>query len=255
MKFKIVIVVLVVFCIGLAIALFATKKQSEDQHVTDVSSIVDFSNQVVNANLKINDLNQVNLALTNDIAASQEQLAQLSNNLSAAAVTLANSKTALAGAQDQIASLNAHIADLDAQNKALDQRASDLTNTIAGLNQSIAAIQDKLATSDNNNKYLQQELQKQMAQKAEIEHKFNDLDQLRDQVKKIKSELFVARRVQLMKNDISEKKGAELLMSRAITAPVKSTAGGNYGLNVEIGSDGSVNVIPALGAETNSAAH
>jgi len=255
MKFKIVIVVLVVFCIGLAIALFATKKQSEDQHVTDVSSIVDFSNQVVNANLKINDLNQVNLALTNDIAASQEQLAQLSNNLSAAAVTLANSKTALAGAQDQIASLNAHIADLDAQNKALDQRASDLTNTVAGLNLSIAAIQAKLATSDNNNKYLQQELQKQMAQKAEIEHKFNDLDELRNQVKKVKSELFVARRVQLMKNDISQKKGAEMLMSRAVTAPTKSGANGNFGLNVEIGSDGSVNVIPALGADTNSAAH
>jgi chromosome segregation ATPase len=255
MKIKIVIVILVVFCIALAIALFANKKQTEERHVADVSSIVDFSNQVVNAQLQISDLNQVNLALTNDIAASQEQLAQLSNNLAAAAVTLANSKTALSGAQDQIASLNSHISDLEAQNKELDQRASDLTNTVDQLNQSIEAIRLKLATSDSNNKYLQQELQKQMAQKAEIEHKFNDLDQLRDQVKKIKSELFVARRVQLMKNDISQKKGAELLMSRAITAPNKSDAGGNYGLNVEIGSDGSVNVIPALGAATNSAAH
>jgi chromosome segregation ATPase len=255
MKFKILIVVLVVFCIGLAIAFFANKKQTEERHVADVNSIVDFSNQVVNANLKINDLNQVNLALTNDIAASQEQLTQLSNSLAAAAATLANSKTALAGAQDQISSLNSRISDLETQNKALDQHASELTNTIAGLNLSIATIQDKLATSDNNNKYLQQELQKQMAQKAEIEHKFNDLDQLRDQVKKIKSELFVARRVQLMKNDISQKKGAELLMTRAITAPVKAGTNGNFGLNVEIGSDGSVNVIPALGAATNSAAH
>jgi len=255
MKFKIVIVVLIVFCIALAIALFASKQQTEERHVADVNSIVDFSNQVVGANLQISELNQVNLALTNSIAASQEQLAQLSNNLAAAAVTLANSKTALTGAQDQISSLNAHISDLEAQNQALNQRASDLTNTVSQLNLSIDEIRNKLATSDNNNQYLQQELQKQMAQKAEIEHKFNDLDQLRNQVKKIKSELFVARRVQLMKNDISQKKGAELLMSRALTAPVKAGAAGNYGLNVEIGSDGSVNVIPALGADTNSAAH
>ncbi len=220
-----------------------------------MNSIVDFSNQVVDANLKINDLNQVNLALTNDLALSQDQMTQLSNNLAAAAVTLAGSKAALASAQDQITSLNSHITDLETQNQTLDQRANELSNTVSQLNLSIAGINTKLTTADSNNAYLQQQLQKQMALKAEIEHKFNDLDQLRDQVKKIKTELFVARRLQLMKNDNSQKKGAELLMSRAVFVTNTPAATGNYGLNVEVGSDGSVRVIPALGASTNAAAH
>lgn len=254
MKTKIIAVILAVVSLGLAIALWATKKQNEEQRAADLNAIVDFSNQVVNAHLKINDLTQVNLALTNDLAASQEQLAQLSNNLAAAAATLANSKTALAGAQDQIAGLNARIADLESRNKDLDLRASELTNTVAQLNLSIADIRGKLATADNNNAYLQQELQKQMAMKAEMEHKFNDLDQLREQVKKVKTDLFVARHAQLMKNDSSQKKGAELLKTPAALA-TNNSAPGNYGLNVEIGSDGSIRVIPAEGATNAPAAH
>jgi chromosome segregation ATPase len=261
MKTKLVIVVLAVVCVGLAIAFFATKQQSEGQHVVDVKSIGDLSNQVVTANQKITEINQVNLELKNDVLLSQQQLTLLSNNLTAAAATLENSKAALAenqaaltNAQAKIADLNIRIADLDAQNQALDLRAGELTNTVAQLNLMITATRSKLALSENNGAYLQQELQKQMAQKAEIEHKFNDLDELRQQVKKVKTDLFVARRGQLMKYDNSQKKGAELLISRALVAPSSSSVSVNYGLNVEVGSDGSVRVIPPLGAATNAPA-
>ena len=49
MKIKVVIVILVVACAGLAVALFATKKQADEQHDTDLTSINEFSNQVVDA--------------------------------------------------------------------------------------------------------------------------------------------------------------------------------------------------------------
>ncbi len=253
MKLKIVIVILAVACAGLLIGLFAVKKQGEDQHVADLSSIVDFSNQVVNANLKINDLNQVNLMLTNDLAASQQQASEFSNSLAAATVTIASTKASLATAQGQITNLNTRIVDLETENKVLDQRAGELTNTIAKLDLLIQDTRSQLAASQNNNAYLQQELQKQMAQKAEIEHKFNDLDELRQQVKKIKTDLFVARRLQFMKNDNSQKKGAQLLIEKSVPTASVSTPG--YGLNVEVGSDGSVKVIPPLGAPTNAPAH
>ena len=184
MKIKVVIVLLAVAVIGLAIALFAVKKSGEEQHMTDVSSIVDFSNQVVNANLKINDLNQVNLMLTNDLALSQQQSAQLSNSLVAAAATIAASEATIATARDQITNLNLRIGDLETQNKVLDQRASELTNSIAQLNSLIEDTRSKLDASETNSAFLQQALQSQLAQKAEIEHKFNDLDELRTQVKK-----------------------------------------------------------------------
>ncbi len=272
MKIKIAIVILAVACLGLGIALFATKKQGDEQHATDVSSIVDFSNQVVNANVQLNDFRQTNLALTNDLAAAQQQLAlsqqqadQLSNSLAAASAalnstkaSLASTQTTLASAQDQIASLNTHISDLETQNKVLDQRATELTNTIAQLSTSIENTQNQLAIAETNRVFIEQELEKQMAQKAELEHKFNDINEVRAQVKKLRDEMFVARRLQLMKNDNGNKKGAELLMQHnpvPVAASTTNKAPVNYDLNVEVGSDGSVRVIPPLNTATNSAVH
>ena len=248
MKTKVVIVALAVVCIGLAVGLFAVKKQGADQHAADVSSIIDFSNQLVSAGLKINDLNQVNLMLTNDLAASQQQAAQLSNSLAAATAAIADGKAALAGAQDQITNLNLRLSDLEVQNKVLDQRASDLTNTIAKMNSLIDDTRARLAASETNSVFLQQELQKEMAQKAEIEHKFNDLDELRAQVRKVKTDLFIARRLQLEKNDNGTLHAAQLLIQRSAPATNAAAPAGGYGLNVEVGSDGSVRVIPPLGA-------
>ena len=94
-----------------------------------------------------------------------------------------------------------------------------------------------------------------MAQKAALEHKFNDLDELRQQVKKIKSDMFVARRLQIMKYDNSQKKGAELMTYRRDNPYTPPPTDASSSLNVEIGSDGSVRVIPPLVAPTNSAAH
>ena len=267
MKIKIVIVSLVVVCIGLGIALFATKQQGEDQHRRDVDAINDFSNQLVGANSHLDELRQVNLQLTNDLALSQQQAAQLSNTIASANATLEQTKTSLASAKDQINGMNVQIAALEAQNKVLEQRANDLTNTIAQLGVSIENTQQRLAITETNRIFLEQELQKEMAQKAELEHKFNDLGELRTQVKKVRDEIFIARRLQLMKNDNGNKKGAELLIQRTVTptnaptvaAPVvparaATAPRSNYDLNVEVGSDGTVKVIPPLGA-TNTAAH
>jgi len=261
MKTKIAIIVLAVASFGLVIAMFATKKQAEKQHEDDVSSISDFSNQVVNAEVKINDLSQVNIALTNDLAASRTQIAlssqqveQLSNSLTTITGALKTTQDSLDATRGQVASLTMKVGDLEAQNKALDQRAAELTNALVQLNGLIEETRNKLAVSNTDRQFLQAELQKQLAQKAEIEHRFNDLAELRLQVKKIKTEMFVARRTRLDKNGNIFKKGAELLIQRTVVAPKPSAAKpGNYDLNVEVGSDGSVKVIPPLPA-TNSAA-
>jgi chromosome segregation ATPase len=261
MKTKIIIVVLAVACVGLGIALIATKSLSDEQHNKDVSSIGDFSNQVVNADQHIDSLNQVNLSLTNDLALSRQQASDLSNSLFATSTALASTKSSLASAQDQvvtltnqISGLNDQIADLQSQNHVLDQRASDLTNTIAQLNVQIEATYDKLAIAETNNAFIQAELQKQLAEKADLEHKFNDLNEVRAQVRKLKDELFVARRMELEKYENGTKKGGALLIQRTPLSPPKPKVAPDYDLNVEVGSDGSVKVIPPLGV-TNSPAH
>jgi chromosome segregation ATPase len=136
------------------------------------------------------------------------------------------------------------MASLETRNQVLDQRAAALTNAIASLNAQIADTQQKLAGSETNNAFLEKELQRQTAAKAELESKFNNLSTVRAQVKKLKDDLLVARRLQWMREGSdpgSQQKGAQLLMQRTASAPARPP---HYDLNVEVSSDGSIHVIP-----------
>jgi chromosome segregation ATPase len=258
MKMKIGLVILVAVCVGLLIALIATKKAADEQHKTDDAAILDFSNQLVTAHTSIDDLNQANLVISNDLASTRDAFVAVSNNLVETSTELTNTQYSLQNAQDQLTNLNSRISDLEAQNKILDERAATLTNTIAMLDAQITETQQKLATSETNNDFLTAQLQTQMALKAELEHKFSDLDTVRAQVKKLRDEAFVARRLQWMasgNNSGTQPKGAEMLMqhSSTVTATnVSTNLPPHYDLNVEVGSDGSVHVIPPV---TNSPAH
>ena len=256
MKSKIGIVILAAICVGLLVALFATKKSAEDQRKSDEDQILQFSNDLVTANSSINDLNQVNLMLTNDLSASHQSFAEVSNNLAQAASALADMKASLQGAEDEITNLNSRITDLEAQNKTLDDRAATLAGNVQTLDSQIAVTQAKLTSSETNNEFLTAELHKQMAQRAELEHKFNDLDQVRAQVKKLRDEMFVARRLEWMNAGTSpgtQPKGAQLLMQRT-PASTNAARSSQYDLNVEVGSDGSIHVIPAPTNSSDNAA-
>jgi chromosome segregation ATPase len=268
MKPKIIIIVLAVVAVVLAIVLISVKTQDNDQLTAAANTITQFSNDLSTASTKILELNQVNLKLTNDLSLSQQEVAQLttvlintSNSLNAAASNLNNTKASLQTAQDQISNLNGRINDLESQNKVLDDKASQLNAKIAELNEQIADTMKKLSESQTNNAFLTAELQKQLALKAELERKFNNLDEVRAQVKKLRDEAFVARRLQLMKNSATEHKGAELLIQRVSqTSTSSAKMPPHYDLNVEVGSDGSVRVIPPLqpasGSQpTNAPAH
>jgi chromosome segregation ATPase len=244
MKIKLGIVILAVACGGLAIALFATKKAADERLKTDAYAILDFSNQLVAATANLDELRQVNLMLTNDLAGSRQEALTFSNQFTEASGTLASTKVSLQSAQDQIASLNSRIAGLETRNQVLDQRAAALTNAIASLNAQIADTQQKLAGSETNNGFLEKELQRQTAAKTELESKFNNLSTVRTQVKKLKDDLLIARRLQWMRERSepgSQQKGAQLLMQRTASAPARPP---HYDLNVEVSSDGFIHVIP-----------
>jgi uncharacterized protein (DUF3084 family) len=242
MKTKIGIVVLVAACAVLAIAWLATKKQVEDQHKKDADAILGFSNQWFIANEKLGELRQVNFSFSNNLAVSRQEALTFSNRFIEVSGSLAGTKASLQSAQEQVANLNGRIGDLETQNQALEQRAAALTNGIAGLNTQIADTQQKLANSETNNAFLEKELQRQTTAKAELERKFNDLSQVRTQVKKLREDLVVTRRVQWVRSGTDPNtphKGAQLLVQRL--TPARPT---HYDLNVEIGSDGSIHVVP-----------
>ncbi len=243
MTTKIGLVALVVACAVIVGAWFATQKQVADQRKKDADAILDFSNQWVVASEKLDELRQVNLSLTNSLAASRQEALTFSNQFLEVSSTLAGARASLQSAQEQVANLNGRITDLEAQNQALDQRAAALTNSIAGLDAQIADTQHTLADSETNNPFLEKELQRQTAAKSELERKFNDLGQVRSQVKKLHEDLVVTRRLQWTRtgmNPSSPQKGAQLLMQHL--TPARPT---HYDLNVEVGSDGTIHVIPS----------
>src|SRR5208282_3959938 len=123
MRTQLGIVILVVVCVGMVVALMTEKKRADTQQKKDVNTILEFSNQLVTADLNLDDLHQVNLVLTNDLAATRQTLTLLSNQYVTTAASLSKTSAALKSAQDQIA-------DLEAQNQALDQRVAEMTNTI-----------------------------------------------------------------------------------------------------------------------------
>jgi len=255
-------IVLAIVCAGLVIALVAMKHQADRQQEASANAIVDFSNQLTTAATTIDDLRQVNLTLNSDLATNREISAALSNSLAQTVSALASTTASLQDAHEQIVNLNQHISDLEAQNEVLDQRVTALTNNIASLSMQIAFTQVKLLTSETNNEFLESELKHQIAEKEELQHKYNDLDDVRQQVKKLKTDLIVARRLEWVREGIDPSKltkGGEILMQ--LTAPSANSAapvdkippplGTNFDLNVEVNSDGSVHVIPPL---TNTSA-
>ena len=245
MQTKLGIVILAVACGGLVIALFATKNTADERLKKDADAILDFSNQLVAATANLDELRQVNLMLTNDLAGSRQETLTFSNQFTETSGTLASTKASLRSAQEQIASLNRRMAGLETRNQVLDQRAAALTNAIASLNAQIADTQQKLAGSETNKAFFEKELQRQTAAKAELESKFNNLSTVRAQVKKLKDDLLVARRLQWMRDGSeagSQQKGAQLLMQHMASAPPQPP---HYDLNVEVGSDGSIHVIPS----------
>ncbi len=241
MKTQLGVVILVVVCVGLVVALVAGRKRADNLQKKDTDTILDFSNQLTTANVSLDELRQVNLMLTNDLDASRQTLTILSNQYVATSASLSNTTAALKTAQDEIA-------DLEAQNRALDQRAADMTNTIANLSTQIAETQMKLVQSETNNTFLESELKRQVAEKAELERKFNNLSQVRTQVRKLRNDLLIARRLQWMRegtDPAQQRKGAQALMARGSTTN-RIVGPAHYDLNVEVSSDGSVQVVPAM---------
>ena len=212
MKTQLGIVILVVVCVGMVVALMAEKKRAETQQKKDVDTILDFSNQLTTASANLDELRQVNLMLTNDLDATRQTLTVLSNQyVDRLPLRSPKPTAALKTAQDQIA-------DLEAQNQALDQQAAEMTNTIANLSAQIADTQMKLVESETNNAFLESELKRQVAEKAELERKFNNLSQVRAQVRKLRDDLLIAQRLKWMREGTDpgqQRKGAQLLMARA----------------------------------------
>ena len=84
-----------------------------------------------------------------------------------------------------------------------------------------------------------------MAEKAELERQFTDIALLREQVRRLKEDLSVERRMEWIRKGIwasGEMKGAQMLIQGTKPPPKPRQ---DFDLNVEVNSDGTVRRIPS----------
>jgi chromosome segregation ATPase len=243
-----VILLAAVLCVGLGVALFQTKRQAIVEKQKDTETISTLSNKWVEIDSKLNEQKQVNLTLEKDVEARKQALSELTNKYSEVSDALAKTADALKQtvelSKEEIAKRDAKIADLEKQNQDLDLRAADLSTAITNLTGQISETQRKLAASEGDKAFLEGELKRLMAEKAELERQFNDLAVVRAQVAKLREELNVSRRLEWIRKGLfpdDQVKGATLLVQKA-PAPAPDT--NRYDLNVEVNADGSVRVLP-----------
>ena len=115
---------------------------------------------------------------------------------------------------------------------------TDLNGQIAGLESSITDTQRKLAASEGDRDFLLQELKRMQDEKIELERQFNDLAMLREQVRRLRDELNISRRLDWIRKGLyGNLKGAERLQMGFDNQPA---GGENFDLNVEMKDTGEV---------------
>lgn len=259
MKNHLGLVVLALLAVILAVALVIVRQQAGERQKNDAAALLDISNQWSRASLKSDEFSQVNLALNQELSTNRALLADLSNNLTTDSTTLTNLGNSLSAAQDQIASEKARLTDLQSQNKDLNDRdlalaatATELTNRITALNGQISDTVRQLSESRTDNAYLEKQLQQLILARAELEHKFDTLATVREQLEKLQADIYSARRLRWQKQGSLEAMKGGPLMVKYRDGGYASGGGENYGLHVELGTDGSVRTLPANAAATNN---
>lgn len=245
MKNLIGVIILAAVCIGLAVVLFTSKKQAEESQRSATTTILNLSNDVVKTSADLTEQVQVNTMLSNDLTKVRSDFSTLTNTFTQVSGTLKQTEATLKASQTALAERDHKIAALETQNRELDEKAIDLSAALTNLTVQITETQRKLDASEGDKAFLQGELTRLMAEKAELEKQFNDLDTLRRQVSKLKEELSIARRLEWIRKGLfesGEQKGATKLMN----VKPKTDNTNVYDLNVEVNADGSVKVIPGL---------
>jgi chromosome segregation ATPase len=257
MKGKVPLIILILVAVGLGIGLLVRHRQAVHENQEAQAKIMNLSNNVVQTQIKVDELNTVNRTLETNLFGRTHELETVSSNFASVTATLAKTqaeaKAAAEAAAAEMAKRDAKIGELQGQNDEMTKRMLELNTSLGTLEKQIAATEKKLATSEGDREFLMRELKRLQTEKAELEKQFNDLAVLREQVNKLKDELSLARRIEWIRRGIygtAAQKGAEGLTK--LTTPA-STSGTNVNLNVELKQSGGVKVQSSTNAPAPNA--
>lgn len=248
-------VLLVLALLGLGAGWWQTGRRADDERTRATGQLTTLSNELVTVTLKLAEQRKVNASLESDLVERAAALGVLSNRWATVAGDLqrteAEAKAAADSARLEIERRDQQIAGLEDERDDLTQRMDLLNGEISGLNTRITDTERKLATSEGDRDQLQRELKRLLAEKAELERRFSDLAVLRDQVRKLKAEMAIARRTDYFRRGLygTGKKGAQVLSEGFSTvakvAPVPTSTPSPQPIEAEVGTDGSLRIRPS----------
>jgi chromosome segregation ATPase len=249
MSNKGLIFVLLLVSVGLGIALIVVNKEAADQRSQATANSIAASNQIVSVQSQLQELQAVNQTLETNLASTRidysNKLAVSEANLSTTEASLAKAAAEAKAQADSnaviLAQRDERISELESENMSLDKEAASLRVGITNVQAHIAATQAKLAKSEGDRDFLLKELKLLQGEEADMEKKFNDITAVREQLRKLKTEAAIARRLDWMRRGVNDsfiQRGGELLVQHASSAPPAEGSGSA----VELRQGGGVNI-------------
>ena len=244
-----------------------TKRQTLEESVqTQGKRIVELNAEVetektkvtqldMNLTQKTAEIDALNLQHAQDLGAVETKLQEVSTakmkaekELVKTAADLKAKTTELKKVADETKQRVELIAALETKNDTLNQEKGALEVKIANLNTEIAETNQKLDDSEGDRTFLEGELLRLQDEKAELVKQMNDLEFLSAQVKRIKSDIAVAKRMDWMRRGIGiyakrqtvAQKQAALRAGKNGEQPVSAEEPQNENVSVELTSDGRV---------------
>lgn len=249
---KVVIGILLVAVAGILWALYDVRRRARDRQQEDEMVIVDFSNRWAQTQVSLEEQLRVNRVLETNLTERRQDIDLLKVDVSSLNLALAKSLAETRTAQDEIAKRDQQIATLEGRNDDLTRQINGLQNELTSLEQQIAETERKLAASEGNlatserhRQVLLTELKRLQGEKLALQKQLNDLAFVREQVRKLKDELSIARRLDWIRRGLygaTTRRGAELVTQMKFGSNAAARTSPGYGLDVDLKRSGEVQI-------------
>ena len=169
-------------CLGLAIALFKSKRDNDEQHAKDAETITNATNLLSSAWKEVAAVKGNVSTLSNQFETLQSTTLTISNQVIEAQSALATAKEA---SERQITELKAQSAQLETERQASSQRIAELTNHISDLTNQIASAQTNLLQASKDYSLLENRFRRDVAERVIVERRFNNRNELKAQLENL----------------------------------------------------------------------
>jgi predicted nucleic acid-binding Zn-ribbon protein len=175
-------VILGLLCLGLAIALFASKRDNDAQPEKDAETITSATNLLSSAWREVAAVKGNVLTLSNRLETCQSTSLTFSNELIEAKSALATAKESF---ERQVTDLNRQSTQLETEKQASSQRIAELTHQMSDLTNQIASAQASLLEANKDYALLDNRFRRDVAERVIVERRFNNRTELKAQLENL----------------------------------------------------------------------